>query len=307
MEKKTIKLKVEKNDEGKRLDLYLAFQFNELTRSTVKKQVEAGNVRSTGEVQFKPNYRVKEGDEVICDFVLEDRSGHDLLPQDIDLDVIYEDETLLAVNKPIGMVVHPATSNWDNTLLNAVLFRNNEIGSVGDPSRPGLIHRLDKDTSGVVLIGKTNEALWHYTKLFSERRINKTYLAIVRGDFFREYGDTEVLIDNYLGRNSTNRKKFAKVSPSKGKKATTNVIFREHLKFNNQVYSLLEVKPVTGRTHQIRVHLNDLGFPILGDRVYGRGNDYKRLMLHAWKLKLTLLSGKEKTIIANPDKIFFKL
>lgn len=307
MEQKTTKLIVEKKGEGKRLDLYLAFQFNELTRSTVKKQVEAGNVRIDGDVQFKPNYRVREGDEVICDFVLEDRSGYELMPQDIDLDVIYEDETLLAVNKPIGMVVHPATSNWDNTLLNAVLYRNNEIGRVGDPTRPGLIHRLDKDTSGVVLIGKTNEALWHYTKLFSERRIFKTYLAVVRGDFFSKYGDSEVLIDNYLGRNSTNRKKFAKVSPSKGKKATTKVNFREHLEFNNQVYSLLEVHPVTGRTHQIRVHLNDIGYPILGDKVYGRGNVYKRLMLHAWKLKLTLLSGKEKTIIANPDKMFFNL
>ncbi len=307
MEKKTIKLKVEKNDEGKRLDLYLAFQFNELTRSTVKKQIEAGNVRIEGEVQYKPNYKVKESDEVLCDFVLEDSARRDLVPQDIDLDIIYEDETLLAVNKPIGMVVHPATSNWDNTLLNAVLYRNRDIGGVGDPSRPGLIHRLDKDTSGVVLIGKTNEALWHYTKLFSERRIFKTYLAVVRGDFYRDYGDTEVVIDNYLGRNSTNRKKFAKVSPSKGKKATTIINYKDELIYNNQKYSLLEIHPITGRTHQIRVHLNGLGYPILGDRVYGRGNEYKRLMLHAWKLRLELLSGKEKTIIANPDKSFYKL
>lgn len=306
MEQKTIKLKVEKKDEGKRLDLYLAFHFNELTRSSVKKQVESGNVRIAGEIQFKPNYRVRKGDEVICDFVLDAKSGHELLPQNISLEIIYEDKTLIAVNKPIGMVVHPATSNWDNTLLNAILFRNKNIESVGDPSRPGLIHRLDKDTSGVVLIGKTNEALWHYTKLFSERRIFKTYLAVVRGDFYREYRDSDVVIDNYLGRNRTNRKKFAKVSPSKGKKATTIVSFKEELVYDNQKYSLLEVHPVTGRTHQIRVHLNDLGYPILGDKIYGRGNEYKRLMLHAWKLRLTLLSGKEKTIVANPDMSFFK-
>lgn len=300
-------IKVDKRGINKRLDLYLAFELNELTRSAIKKQIEAGNVLINGVIEFRPNYKMREDDEINCRFIIENKSRLALVPEDIPLEVIYEDDSLLAVHKPIGMVVHPATSNWQGTLLNAVLFRNNEIGKVGDPFRPGLIHRLDKDTSGIVLIGKTNEALWYYTKQFSERLIEKTYLAVVRGDFYRDYNNKEIIIDNFIGRNSINRKKFSKVPPSKGKRAITKVLWSKSLTYNNRTYSLLHVWPHTGRTHQIRVHLADMGFPILGDKIYGRNNTYERLMLHAWKLKVALLSGEMVELVANPPESFNKL
>lgn len=300
-------LKVEESQVGKRLDLFLAFEFNNLTRSLVKKQIESGNVNVNDVIEYRPNYKVKKDDLVKCDFVIEDRGKDGIIPQDISLKVIYEDEHLVAIDKPVGMVVHPSTSNWDSTLLNALFYRYSNLSSVGDSARSGLIHRLDKDTSGIVLVGKTNEGLWYYSKLFAERKIEKTYLAVVRGDFYEKFGPTEQIVDNFLGRNQINRKKFAKVPPSKGKKAITSISFLRTLKYQGQPYSLLKVMPKTGRTHQIRVHLSELGFPILGDVVYGKGTSYSRLMLHAWKLKLTMLTGEKKELEAVPEDSFNNL
>lgn len=300
-------IKVEESQEGKRLDLYLAFKFNNLTRSIVKKQIESGNVQLDGVIEYRPNYRVKRNDVINCQFLLEEKGGDEILPQDIPLSIIYEDDNLVAIDKPVGMVVHPSTSNWDSTLLNALLYRYSNLSSVGDPKRSGLIHRLDKDTSGIVLVGKTNEGLWYYSKLFADRKIEKTYLAVVKGDFYEKFGNVEQQVDNYLGRNQINRKKFTKVPPSKGKRAITTINFIKTLEYQGQIYSLLKVMPKTGRTHQIRVHLSGLGFPILGDVVYGRGNAYPRLMLHAWKLRLKLLSGNTKDLEAIPGDSFNNL
>ncbi|MCA9379567.1 RluA family pseudouridine synthase [Candidatus Dojkabacteria bacterium] len=300
-------LKVEESQEGKRLDLFLAFKFNDLTRSIVKKQIESGNVRVENVIEYRPNYKVRKNDEINCDFEIEEKGGNGIIPQDIPLKIIYEDENLVAIDKPVGMVVHPSTSNWDSTLLNALFFRYSDLSKVGDSKRSGLIHRLDKDTSGIVLVGKTNEGLWYYSKLFAERKIEKTYLAVVKGDFYEKFGPIEQIVDNYLGRNQINRKKFAKVSPSKGKKAITAITFLRTLEYQGQPYSLLKVQPKTGRTHQIRVHLSELGFPILGDVVYGKGNAYPRLMLHAWKLKLKMLTGEQKELEAKPDESFNNL
>ena len=303
----TKNLTPEINEIGKRLDLYLAIQFNTLTRSTVKKQIEIGNVRINNQVEFRPNYKVRSNDDIKCEFEIEDRKKDQIIPENIPLNIIYEDDNLVAIDKPIGMVVHPSTSNWEGTLLNALFYRYSNLASVGDSGRSGLIHRLDKDTSGIVLIGKTNEALWYYSKLFAQREIEKTYLAVVRGDFSREYGNNIQIVDNFLGRNRLNRKKFSKVPPSKGKRAVTHVRFLSTLEYQGGQYSLLSVIPKTGRTHQIRVHLSGLGFPILGDVIYGRGNSYHRLMLHAWKLRLKLLSGEITELEAKPDHYFYKL
>lgn len=300
-------VKVGENDWGKRLDLFLNFSFNEYTRSIIKKQIEIGNVLVNNNVEFKPNYKVKPGDLIECRFQIEDSSITAIIPENIDLDIIYEDQHLIVVNKPIGMVVHPATANWSGTLLNALHYRYDMLGNTGDKTRSGLIHRLDKDTSGLVLVSKTNEGLWYYSRLFSERKIEKTYLAVVKGSFLRKVGNSEVEIDNYIGRNTRNRKKFTKVPPSKGKRAITKIGFLQSLFLGGKEYSLLKVMPKTGRTHQIRVHLSGIGLPILGDTVYGKGNRYQRLMLHAWKLRLNLLSGENKNFEATPDEIFFNL
>lgn len=298
---------VNENDQGRRLDLFLNFSFNDYTRSIIKKQIELGNVFVNGNVEFKPNYRVKTDDQIECKFQIPNTVVKTIIPEDINLEVLYEDKHLIVINKPIGMVVHPATSNWSGTLLNALHYRYKDLESTGDKIRSGLIHRLDKDTSGLVLVSKTNEGLWYYSKLFSKRKIEKIYLAVVKGNFFYKTGNTELEINNYIGRNSGNRKKFTKVPPSKGKQAITKVEFMQLLLLNGKEYSLLRIVPKTGRTHQIRVHLSGIGMPILGDTVYGRGNSYQRLMLHAWKLHLKLLSGEEKSFEAVPDELFFNL
>lgn len=298
---------VNKVDHGKRLDLFLNFAIGDYTRSIIKRQIEKGNITINDEVEFRPNYRVKTGDRITYDLHVPDGELKRIKPENIDLDIIYEDEHLVAVNKPTGMVVHPSTANWEGTLLNAMYYHYGELKDTGDKIRSGLIHRLDKDTSGLILVSKTNEGLWYYSKLFSERNIEKTYLAVVKGDFVAKTGNTQIEISNYIGRNTNNRKKFTEVSPSKGKQAITKIEFMQLLLLEGKQYSLLRVFPKTGRTHQIRVHLSGMGMPILGDNVYGRGNRFSRLMLHAWKLKLTLFSGEETVLEAPPDKLFFKL
>lgn len=300
-------VKIDKENEGQRLDLFLNFHTKIHTRSAVKKQINDGNVKVNGVIESRANYKVRDGDEIIYDFVLEDDALKEIVPENIDLNIVYEDQHLIVVNKPVGMVVHPATSNWSGTLLNALYYHYRELKNTGNEVRSGLVHRLDKDTSGLILVSKTNEGLWYYSKLFAERNIEKTYIAVVKGNFPQKIGDTEIEIDNYIGRNSVNRKKFAKVPPSKGRRAITKVEFMQLLYLNGKEYSLLKVSPKTGRTHQIRVHLSGIGLPILGDKVYGKGNHYSRLMLHAWKLHLVLLSGEEKTFEAVPDQLFFKL
>jgi 23S rRNA pseudouridine1911/1915/1917 synthase len=225
------------------------------------------------------------------------------VPEDIPLDVIYEDEDLLVINKPTGLTVHPATGNWTGTLMNAVHFHFNKTRSVGDKYRSGLIHRLDKDTSGVVLIGKTNLGLWHYSKLFADRKVNKTYLAVCTGNIGRVMTNGRIIVTNYLGRNPGNRKKIAVMNEQKGRLAVTEIKLLKVTEIDNQLYSLVEVKPKTGRTHQIRVHLTSLGFPVLGDKIYGKAN-YSRLMLHAWKLKLLSPQGKELQLEAKLPEEF---
>lgn len=298
---------VDENRQGERLDLFITFSVDTLTRSIIKKQIETGNVFVNGTIEYKPNYKVKTGDNIICKFVLPDKATNIIKPEKIKLDIIYEDEHLIVVNKPIGMVVHPATSNWSGTLLNALMYRYSELATTGDSLRQGLIHRLDKDTSGLILVSKTNEGLWYYSKLFSDRKVEKKYLAVVKGNFISKIGDTKLEIENYIGRNQSNRRKFTKVPPSKGKLAVTKIEFLQFLYLDDKEYSLLQVTPITGRTHQIRVHLSTIGLPILGDKVYGKGNNYQRLMLHSWKLRLILLGGKEKEFVAPPDKLFWVL
>lgn len=299
------KLKVDSAHDGMRLDIFLSHHNNDLSRSLLKKQIETGLVMINGEVEFKPNYRVKVEDDVEYDVSGIQLSEKEIKPQDIDLDIIYEDENLVAINKPVGMVVHPATSNWEGTLVNALLYRYKKMTDTGEKIRSGLIHRLDKDTSGIILVSKTNEGLWYYSKQFSERNIKKTYLALVYGDFQGIAGSSLLKIENYIGRSERNRKKFSVVPPSKGKKAVTFVKQIKRYNYQGEVYSLLEVLPETGRTHQIRVHLSKIGLPIVGDSIYSRSRKFPRLMLHAWRLEFTMMNGEAKILEAKPDKLFF--
>ncbi|MBN1331593.1 RluA family pseudouridine synthase [Candidatus Dojkabacteria bacterium] len=287
---------VEKELENKRLDLFLAFLMPDFTRSQIKKIIGENKVTVNERLEFKANYKVREGDKISLDYKEGKSSLDNIEAEDIKLDIIYEDEDLIAVNKNEGMVVHPATGNFSGTLVNALLYKLRNLKNVGPMHRAGLINRIDKATSGLVLVGKSNKALWFYSKQFAGRLVKKSYIALVPGDFGKALEHKKAItISNYLARNPVKRKKFSKVAEGKGKLAKTNLSLISLSK--DEKYSLVLAKPITGRTHQIRVHLASLGFPILGDEVYS-GDKFSRLMLHSYKIKLQLLNGKTKMIIA---------
>ena len=209
----------------------------------------------------------------------------ELVAENIDLPVLYEDEEIIVINKPAGIVVHPAAGNWTGTVVNALLGRNDEF--VGDLSegdlRPGIVHRLDKDTTGVLVAAKTPEAQFRLSKFFADRKVSKTYLAIVLGV---PKEPTKQLI-SMLGRHPVNRKKMA-IVPRNGKEAVTIYNTLQSGLYQGVLVSLLSVNILTGRTHQIRVHLAALGHSIIGDQTYGNKRllHIHRQMLHAWKLKI---------------------
>lgn len=296
--------KVDEQSVGQRLDLFLATIQNNISRTVVRQKINAGEVFLNGEVEFRPHYKMKLDDEVSIDLDVEVIKEESLMPEDIPLNIIWEDDDLLVVNKPSGMVIHPATGNYSGTLMNAVLHHNNEIATVGNQIRSGLIHRIDKDTSGLVMVGKTNKGLWYYSKLFAEREVKKTYIAIVAGNISVKIPKEGLVVRNYLGRCPGNRKKYSVVNPTKGKISETFFKLMHVVKVENKFYSIITAMPKTGRTHQIRVHLASLGHPILGDVIYGKHNKYQRLLLHAWKIKVKLLNGKTEELIAPIPNIF---
>lgn len=302
---KKIKLLINKKDEDKRLDLVVVLNSNLLSRSTLKKLINTGKVKVNGFVEFRPHLKVKEGDIIEVEEIIEAKNPFNLIPQDIKFETIYEDADLLVVNKPAGMVIHPSQGNLGGTLMNAVAFKYSSMESVGDNIRSGLIHRIDKDTSGLVLVGKTNKGLWYYSKLFANREVEKTYIAIIAGNIKSKFKNEVLKISNFLGRNPNARKKMTEVSfENGGRPAETLLLFVKNIKIDNKIYSIVLAKPKTGRTHQIRVHLSKLGYPILGDVIYGKNNKYSRLMLHAWKIRLRLLNGKETEFESKLPKEF---
>jgi 23S rRNA pseudouridine1911/1915/1917 synthase len=245
---------------------------------------------------YEANYKVKPEDKIEIELP-EARPAENVQAENINLDIVYEDKDLVVVNKPSGMVVHPATGNFKGTLVNALLYKYKELEFVGERIRSGLINRIDKDTSGLVLVGKTNKALWHYSKQFADREVSKVYLAVVKGDFHRAMKDQEsIRIVTYIDRNPRSRTKYATASKGKGRIAISN--FSLIALSKDEKFSFLKVKIETGRTHQIRVHLHELGFPVVGDSVYS-GPKYKRLLLHSYQIKLK--SPEQKTLRISAD------
>ena len=306
MEKEKINLIVEK-EIGLRMDLFMSMNINSLSRSEVKTAINNGDVQVNGVVEYRPHYKVRKGDAVtLLRSPQINNSDSGIKPVKMDLDVIYEDKDLIIINKPAGLVTHPATGHTEDTLMNGLLYRFYEMSNVGDKIRSGLIHRLDKDTSGLILVGKTNLGLWHYSKMFAEKQIQKTYIVVVKGDIRPKFKDkSEITIRSIHGRNKLNRKKFASQKNYDGKMAVTRFKLISFKEIDGQGYSALFAFPETGRTHQIRVHLSEAGFPVLGDQIYGK-NEYSRLMLHAYKIQLTMLNGKTATFKANLPKEFKK-
>ena len=270
-------------DAGERLDRFLAAALESqspgtpsLSRSEIQRLIKAGLVTVNG-APSKPAYRVEVGDSIAVRILAPEPET--VAPEQIPLDVLYEDADLAAVNKPAGMVVHPAYGNRTGTLVNAALARWPEMRNVGGEERAGIVHRLDKDTSGVILLAKTPAALESLQRQFKRRSIYKRYLALVEGIPSSSSG----LIEAPLGRDPRRRKRIAVVR--EGREAATRYDLIEEF----DAHALLSVEPLTGRTHQVRVHLAWLGHPVVGDRIYGYRKQrfrLKRLFLHAAELHI---------------------
>jgi 23S rRNA pseudouridine1911/1915/1917 synthase len=276
---------------GERLDKFVASAIHTLSRSEVQRLIDDGAVRVNGAVE-KPAYRVEPGDRIAVN--LPDRAPPSVEAEAIPLDVLYEDDDLVAVNKPAGMVVHPAHGNREGTLVNAALYHWPQLRDAGpEVERAGVVHRLDKDTSGVIVMAKTAEALSALQAQFKSRDVYKRYVALVEGI----PGSSRGIIDAPVGRDPDRRKRMAVVPD--GKTAQTRYDLVEDL----GTHALLDVEPQTGRTHQIRVHLAWLGHPIVGDRLYGFRRQrikMKRLFLHAAELRITSPSSGERLTFSAP-------
>ena len=276
-----------------RLDKFLAQSEPEFSRVQFQQLITDGSVFVNGEVQQKPAFKLEPGSTVR--YVIPTHEENRLLRQDIEVDVIYVDENVIVVNKPAGMVVHPGAGNTQDTLVNAILHRWPEIARVGEAERPGIVHRLDKETSGVLILARNEVAYNWLVRQFKSRKTKKTYLALVDGEPPTPSGRIEAAI----GRDEKNRQRMAVVYGDKGKNAITEYYTLE--KYAD--HTLLEVQPLTGRTHQIRVHLAYLGCPVTGDRIYGRRKksiDMPRFFLHAHKLTIKLPGEEEPTEFTAP-------
>jgi 23S rRNA pseudouridine1911/1915/1917 synthase len=266
---------------GGRLDQVLQGFFPDQSRSRLQQWIQRGQVSIDGRPATRPGFRLRGGESITVRIPPPVAAGN--LPEAIPLDIVFEDEDLLVVNKPAGMVVHPSAGHDTGTLVNAVLAHAPDMAGVGGEIRPGIVHRLDRDTSGLVVVAKNEESLKALQAQFHDREVEKVYLALVDG----MPPDRRGRIEGSIGRDARHRQRMGIVPAPKGRPATTDYLLRQaYLQ-----HSLLEVMPRTGRTHQIRVHLAFLGCPVAGDRVYGFRRPtlgLARQMLHAWRLRLRL-------------------
>ena len=260
-----------------RLDRWLAEAWPEVSRARWQRAIAAGLVTVNGSTA-KASDAVRAGEEVCAQEPAAEQAQANARPEDIPVKIIYEDADLICLDKPPGMVVHPAIGNWTGTLVNALLHHAEKLSSGGNPQRPGVVHRLDKDTSGCILVAKNDFAHAALARQFAERSARKTYLAVVRGKPRASAG----VISGAIARHPAHRQRMSVSNRPGARPAET----AWKLLANDGKLSLLECRPKTGRTHQIRVHLKHLGHPIAGDRVYGGGADYPRQLLHAWKLEV---------------------
>lgn len=294
--KETITVQANENDKGKRIDSFLNEVIEDATRSYIQKIIDGGYVEITGKKTTKSGNKLK-GTETIVVNLPEDETL-DLIPEDIPLEIIYEDSDIVIINKAPNMVVHPAHGNYNGTLVNALLYHIKDLSTINGVIRPGIVHRLDKDTSGVIVVAKHDEAHTTLSDMFKEKTLEKTYVCIAKGIFKDKSGRIETLI----GRDPRDRKKMAVVTEN-GKIAISNYEILDESKN----YSLVKVRIETGRTHQIRVHMKSLNHPILGDSTYGNSTDgIDRQMLHAYRLKFTHPISKKEMVVTAPITEDFK-
>jgi 23S rRNA pseudouridine1911/1915/1917 synthase len=261
-----------------RLDRWLAQQWPQFSRARWQKALAAGLVR-VNDLPARASDTLRPGDRIEARVPPAATAPADAEAEDIPLDILYEDDDLICLNKPPGLVVHPATGHWQGTLVNAILHHCSAVSAGGHPLRPGIVHRLDKDTSGCILVAKNDTAHTHLARQFAERTAHKIYLAVVRGRPRTTAGS----VSGAIARHPVHRQRMAVSRRPEARAAETAWRLLE----SDGKLSLVECRPKTGRTHQIRVHLKHLGHPIAGDRTYGGGADYPRQLLHAWQLTVS--------------------
>lgn len=285
------------SDKKIRCDVFLSSKISDLSRTAIQKLIKENLIFVNGK-NVKPNIILEIGDEIIIS--IPQKKKIELIAEDIDLDIIYEDEYMIVVNKDRNMVVHPANGNEEHTLVNALLNHCNL--SMINPNRPGIVHRLDKDTTGLIVCAKDDKTHLKLVEMFSNREINKKYLAICNGVFINKHS----IINKPIGRDEKDRKKMSVNSKNAKMAITEYSILAE-----NEKYSLVDVKLHTGRTHQIRVHFSSLNHPIIGDETYGNKNEKikaKGQMLHAYSLNfIHPITKKNMNFFKLPDEYFFQI
>lgn len=270
---------------SKRIDAYMAEKYEDISRVAIQRLIETGKILVNGK-KVKASYKVQVNDKITME---EEKAVEvELKAQDIPVEIIYEDRDIIVVNKPKGMVVHPANGNPDGTLVNAIMaICKDSLSGIGGEIRPGIVHRLDKETSGILIVAKNDKAHINLSQQIKEHKVKKTYIALVKG-IVKENNAT---INMPIGRSEKDRKKMAVTK--KGKEAITH--FKVLKRYDK--YTLLEINIETGRTHQIRVHLSQIGYPIVGDEVYSKGKN-------EWNIKGQCLHAKSldfKHPITNED------
>jgi 23S rRNA pseudouridine1911/1915/1917 synthase len=267
--------RITKEQAGTRLDHFLTSEISHLSRARIQSLIKSGHVLLNNSAA-KPGTKIKANDLIWLEEPPAEKvtTGAEAIP----LNILHEDDDLVVINKPPGLVVHPAAGNWSHTLVNALLHHCSALSGIGGEQRPGIVHRLDKDTSGCIVVAKNDAAHQNLSSQFATRKVVKIYLALVAGHLEKKSG----VIDAAIGRHPVHRKKMAVVDEKRGRRAATTYRLVREL----ETSSLVECTLHTGRTHQIRVHLKHLGHPLLGDKVYGAksGAGFPRQMLHAWKL-----------------------
>lgn len=267
---------VSQEEKAKRLDTYIPSVDTDITRTSAQRLIEDGNILVNGK-NAKVSYKIQENDKISVEIT--EPKQIELKAQNIPIEIIYEDSDIIVVNKPKGMVVHPANGNPDGTLVNAIMaICKDSLSGIGGEIRPGIVHRIDKDTSGLLIVAKNDNAHVKMSEQIKNHEVKKTYIALVRGVF----KENEATIDMPIGRSTSDRKKMA--VNKNGKNAITHIKVLKRF----DKYTLLKVNIETGRTHQIRVHLSHIGYPIVGDYTYSNGkNEFDVIgqCLHAQKLE----------------------
>jgi len=260
--KNIINLIVKNEDKGLRIDTFITKKKKELSRTRIKNLILKKKLKLNNKIFENPSKKISEGDKII--FEIPEPEKASLKPYNYKLDIVYEDGDLIIINKSAGISMHPGAGNYDNTIVNALINYNKNLSNIGDELRPGIVHRIDKDTSGLIVIAKNNKSHEHLSNQFSEHTITRFYQALIWGKLRPQIGKIETLITR-----STKNRQLMQVGASKGKKAITNYKTLEVFENNNTpTFSLVECKLETGRTHQIRVHMSHKGNNILGDKKY---------------------------------------